>query len=183
MPPPAVPAFQGAPQFSKYLPHKNKISDSDALRSPVPAVHNSFIVSVAHYSHIPPAELSISSPAKLESESWERSKVAVMWALCFPFIFPWLLLGYPFFFTSHPARNITFILCLQAWAAWKSHMSNSRFPDLEDFRGIKICDCQLDAEPHRENYNFHLSKIKLPVVRCISHPPPLMGKQGKLLFS
>ena len=85
---PAVPTFLGTPQFSKYVPRKNKISGSDALRSPVPAVHNSFIVSVAHYSHIPPTELSISSPAKLESESWEHSKTVVVWVCHLPFFFP-----------------------------------------------------------------------------------------------
>lgn len=109
---PAVPTFQGPSQFSKYVSHKNKISDSDALRSPVPAVHNSFTVSIAHYSHIPPAELSISSLAKLESESWESSEVAVVWVCHFSFFF-----FFPHSFFDCPARNVTFILCLQMWAA------------------------------------------------------------------
>lgn len=111
---PAVPTFQGAPQFSKYVPHKNKISGSDALRSPVPAEHNSFIVSVAHYSHIPPAELSISSLAKLESESWERKRSSggVGMMLSFFFFSPHAFL--PAFFFPYPARNVTLIFCSQS---------------------------------------------------------------------
>lgn len=104
---PAVPTFQGPSQFSKYVSHKNKISDGDALRSPVPAVHNSFTVSVAHYSHIPPAKLSISSLDKLESESWESSEVVVLWVCHCSFFF------FSSLFFDCPAKNITFILCLQ----------------------------------------------------------------------
>lgn len=138
---PAVPAFQGPSQFSKYVSLKNKISDSDALRNPVRAVHNSFTVSVAHYSHIPPAELSISSPAKLESESWESSEVAVVWVCHFSFFLPHS------FLTALQEMLHSFCVCRRELLR-KRHISNSRFPDLVDFRGIKICDCPLDAEPH-----------------------------------
>lgn len=140
---PAVPTFQSPSQFSKYVSHKNKISDTDALRSPVPAVHNSFTVSIAHYSHIPPAELSISSLAKLESESWESSEVVVVW-VCHFYLF---IFSPHSFLTALQEMLHSFCVCRHELLR-KRHISSSRSPDLVDFRGIKICDCPLDAETH-----------------------------------
>lgn len=108
---PAVPTFQGASRFSKYVPHKNKIEECDALWSPVCAAHNSFAVSMGHYSHIPPAELSISSPAKLESEYGELSDTMVVWAHYLPFLFSHSFLTV---FLFSPLCKKDSVLCSQA---------------------------------------------------------------------